>query len=50
MEQPLKRFRFEILARREERRKPAPAEPVDVGAVPDQKLHHRNAAGLRDTL
>ena len=50
IEEPLERFRFEILARSEENGEPAPAQPVDVGAVTDQKLHHRNAAGLRDTL
>jgi hypothetical protein len=47
IEKPLERFRFEILARCEEHRKPAPAEPVDVGTVTNQKLHHRNAAGVR---
>jgi hypothetical protein len=47
IEKPLERFRFEILARCEEHRKPAPAEPVDVGTVTYQELHHRNAAGVR---
>src|SRR5262249_19870996 len=41
---------FEILAKREESGEPAPAKSVDVGAVTDQKFHHRNAAGLCDTL
>jgi hypothetical protein len=50
IEKPLERLRFEILARCEESGEPAPAESVDIGSVTDQKLHHRNAAGLRDTL
>jgi hypothetical protein len=48
IEKPLKRFRFEILARRKENGEPAPAESVDVGTVTNQEFHHRNAAGLRD--
>jgi hypothetical protein len=50
IEKPLERFRFEILARREENGEPAPAESVNVGTVTDEKFHHRSAAGLRDTL
>jgi hypothetical protein len=46
-EQPLKRFRFEILARSEENRKPAPTESVHVRAMAHQQLHHGYPAGLR---
>ncbi len=44
IEEPLERFRFEILTRCEENREPA--ESVDVGSVMYQKFHHRNAARL----
>jgi hypothetical protein len=47
IEQPPQRLRFEILARCEQNGEPAPAKSVDVGTMADQKLHHRNAAGLR---
>ena len=47
IEKPLKRFRFEILARREENGEPAPAESVDVGTVTHEKFRHRNAARCR---
>jgi hypothetical protein len=50
IEKPLQRLRFGTLARREHGREPTPGESVHVGAVTDQKLHHRNAAGLRDAL
>ena len=45
VEQPLQGLRLEVLARIEEKRKPAHAEPVDVGSIPKEQLHHRNPAG-----
>lgn len=50
IEKPLQRFRFQILARREENGEPAPAESVNVGTVTHQEFHHWNAAGLCHTL
>jgi hypothetical protein len=45
--EPLQRFRFKVLAREEEKRKPAPTESIDVCAVTHQKFRHRRAAGPR---
>ena len=47
VEQPLEGFRLEVLTRVKEHREPAHAEPVDVSSVSQEKLHHRNSAGLR---
>ena len=50
IEKPLKRFRLEMFARREENGEPAPAESIDVRAVANQEFHDRDAAGLGESL